>query len=218
MIQYLYTWFFFSLSRMKYEWVCEHVVVVDACYTKKYPPTMCLSKKEEEKKAELFLHWWRANQQGGAQIWSKGVLLLQKGWQTSQFNEHADDNTCTFSQCFLVPARVFASFPFFMDSTNLSHSLSPQAGRCRIVHLLCVLFAQGIDSAVLYSDLNGVSFVCVPVPKKLRTLLVLDVGGGRVHAAQPVLRRHQETGVPRPRDSQELHEEICQGIVTCSVL
>ena len=100
-----------------------------------------------------------------------------------------------------------------MYSINLPHSLS-----FRIVHLLCVLFAKVIDSAVLYFDLNRVSFVCVPVPKKLRTLLVLDVGGGRVHAAQPVLRRHQETGVPRPRDSQELHEEICQGIVTCSVL
>ena len=50
MIQYLYTWFFFSLSRMKYEWVCEHVVVLDACYTKKIPPNDVLVKKKKKKK------------------------------------------------------------------------------------------------------------------------------------------------------------------------
>ena len=29
---------------MKYEWVCEHVIVLDACYTIKCPTTMWLAK------------------------------------------------------------------------------------------------------------------------------------------------------------------------------
>ena len=28
---------------MRYEWLCEHVIVLDVCYTIKRPTTMCLA-------------------------------------------------------------------------------------------------------------------------------------------------------------------------------
>ena len=34
------------INRFKYEWVCEHVIVWDACYTIKCPTTMRLATKK----------------------------------------------------------------------------------------------------------------------------------------------------------------------------
>ena len=34
------------IDRMKYEWVCKHVIVLDVCYTIKRPTMMCLAKKK----------------------------------------------------------------------------------------------------------------------------------------------------------------------------
>ena len=52
MIHYLYiiTWLLFFYSRKKYEWVCERVIVLAACYTNKRPTTMWLAKKKKKKK------------------------------------------------------------------------------------------------------------------------------------------------------------------------
>ena len=48
------------------------------------------------------------------------------------------------------------------------------------------------------------------VPTELGTCAVLELGGGRVHAADAVLRRRLETGVSRPGDLEEVHEAIRQ--------
>ena len=50
-----------------------------------------------------------------------------------------------------------------------------------------------------------------PVPEELGARHVQHLGGGRVHAAQPVLRGHQEARVPRPEAGQDLHGALRQG-------
>ena len=46
---------FFSpsrISRKKYEWVYEHVIVLDACYMNKCPTIMCLAKNKTKQKTK----------------------------------------------------------------------------------------------------------------------------------------------------------------------
>lgn len=50
----------------------------------------------------------------------------------------------------------------------------------------------------------------VSVPEKQRALLVLEFGGGRLHAADPVLRCGVQTGMSRPGDMEALHEAVRQ--------
>ena len=48
------------------------------------------------------------------------------------------------------------------------------------------------------------------VPKEHGTLQLLQLRGGRVHAADAVLRGAAEAGVPGPRDLEALHEAVRQ--------
>lgn len=53
-------------------------------------------------------------------------------------------------------------------------------------------------------------YSCIAVPAKQRALVVLELGGGRVHAADAVLRRGVQARVSRPRDLEALHEALRQ--------
>ena len=58
---------FFLSARMKYERVCEHVIVLDACYTIKRPTTMSLAKTRQNKetnKNQLFCPMNKADKEG----------------------------------------------------------------------------------------------------------------------------------------------------------
>ena len=143
---------------------------MDACYTEKQQPTICLAKRKKKAElfgtsgtsgASLFLFCTGKEQTNKEELKSeaKGCFFCIKVDRPANLtNMQMIIIMCTF-WCQLVS---FLHFPFFMYSMNLSPSLPPVAGR--IVHL-CVLFAQVRDSTVLYFDLNGVSFVCASSKK-----------------------------------------------------
>ena len=65
-----------------------------------------------------------------------------------------------------------------------------------------------MSSILQLQPLNHVS--SSTVPKEHRARQLLQLGGGRVHAADSVLRGPTEAGMPRSGDLEALHEEVCQ--------